>query len=317
MRMALTLFCILWLVAAKVQAAGEAAQPQEPIIGSPATAVTVLDLDALLEGLTGPQKYKLFTSRDAVKRVAQQLYINETLAREARGMGLDREPLQQAILAQKADTYLAALRMQALDAEPVPDMTEAARERYLADPETYSTPTQVRAAHILIRFRNRTGETRPKEEAEALITQLRERALAGEDFEALAMEYSEDPSAKSNKGDLGFFGRGRMSEPFEEKAFALREPGEISEVIETGFGFHVLKLIERQDGELKPFDEVKDGIIASMETEFRRQRRIEYVDRIKADSGLVLYEDIFDAYVNEKRTEMGIGTEGTAPAESK
>lgn len=316
MRIALT-FSLVFLLVTPIQAAGDSVQPGEPIMGSATSAVTVLDLDALVHGLSGPQQYKLFTSRDSVKRVAEQLYINEMLAREARDMGLDREPLQQAVLAQRADTYLAAQRMKALDAEPMPDMTEAARERYLADPETYSTPTQVRAAHILIRFRNRTGETRPKEEAEALIKQLRERALSGESFEALAMEYSEDPSAKRNKGDLGFFGRGKMVKSFEEKAFEMREPGEISGVIETGFGFHVLKLIERQDGELKPFDEVKDGIIANMETEFRRERRIDYVDRIKAESGLVLYEDIFDAYVNEKRTEMGIGTEGAASAESK
>jgi peptidyl-prolyl cis-trans isomerase C len=316
MRIALT-FSLVFLLVTRIQAAGDGVQPGEPIMGSATIAVTVLDLDAFVYGLSGPQKYKLFTLRDSVKRVAEQLYLNEMLAREARGLGLDREPLQQAILAQKANNYLATQRMKALDAEPMPDMTEAARERYLADPETYSTPTQVRAAHILIRFRNRTGETRPKAEAEALITQLRDRALAGESFEDLAVAYSEDPSAKRNKGDLGFFGRGKMVKSFEEKAFALHEPGEISEVIETGFGFHVLKLIERRDGQLKPFDEVKEGIIANMQSDFRRERRNEHIDRIKAESGVVLYEDIFDAYVDGKRQAMEIGTQDAAPPESK
>jgi peptidyl-prolyl cis-trans isomerase C len=319
MRIALTL-CLVFFVVTRIQAAGDPNQPGDPIMGSASTTVTVLDFDALLHGLSHPQRYKLFSSRDSVKRVAEQLYLNEMAAREARELGLDRDPLTQAVLEQRTVNYLAAQRMQALDAEPMPDMTAAARERYLADPETYSVPTQVRAAHILIRFRNRTGETRPKAEAEALITQLRERALAGEPFEDLAVVYSEDPSVKRNKGDLGFFKRGKMTEPFEDEAFALREPGQISGVIETRFGFHVLKLIERKDGHLKSFDEVKDDIIAGMQTEFRGERRNAYIDRLKTESGVVLYKDVFDAYVDEKRAQLGIGTEAetaesTAPAQ--
>src|SRR5210317_1214619 len=113
MRIAL-MFSLFFLLVARIQAAGDGVQPGEPIMGSATTAVTVLDFDALVEGLSGPQKYKLFASRDSVKRVAEQLYLNEMLAHEARALGLDREPLQQAILAQKANNYLATQRMQAL-----------------------------------------------------------------------------------------------------------------------------------------------------------------------------------------------------------
>jgi hypothetical protein len=82
-------------------------------------------------------------------------------------------------------------------------------------------------------------------EARAKIEGLLKRARAGEDFAALAREFSTDPGSKGEGGDLGWFGRGVMVKPFEETAFALKV-GEVSEVIESPFGFHIIKLEERR-----------------------------------------------------------------------
>ena len=102
-------------------------------------------------------------------------------------------------------------------------------------------PGNIRASHILVSYAGveRTTATRTKEEAEELIKEIKGKLDAGEDFEDLAATYSDCPSAE-NKGDLGFFRKGQMVKPFENAAFAL-EPGQVSDIVETKFGYHIIK----------------------------------------------------------------------------
>ncbi|HLT47623.1 MAG TPA: peptidylprolyl isomerase [Rubricoccaceae bacterium] len=101
----------------------------------------------------------------------------------------------------------------------------------------------IRASHILIRVQGNT----PADSAAAreTIEGLRERILAGEDFATLARQYSDDVASGRRGGDLGFFGLGRMVPPFNDAAFALQNPGDISDVVETQFGYHLIRLEER------------------------------------------------------------------------
>lgn len=105
---------------------------------------------------------------------------------------------------------------------------------------------QVKASHILIAYKGAQRSTvkRSKEEAAAIAAKLAERAKSGEDFGMLAEKNSDGPSARS-KGDLGYFSRGRMAPAFEKAAFALKK-GEISGVVETPFGFHIIKVEDRR-----------------------------------------------------------------------
>ena len=107
---------------------------------------------------------------------------------------------------------------------------------------------QVKASHILLGYKGAQGSraTRTKDEALALASELITRTTNGEDFAGLAEKYSDDPSAKKNKGDLGFFAWGRMVPAFQEAAFKMT-PGEISDPVETSYGFHVIKVVERSD----------------------------------------------------------------------
>lgn len=128
---------------------------------------------------------------------------------------------------------------------------------YNMNRQSFQHPQQVKASHILL-------ET--EEEAEDILAKLDE----GADFAELAKEYSIEPMAAQSAGDLGFFSRNEMIPEFSEIAFALAI-GEISEVVETEFGFHIIKVNDQRDEGVLPLEEVKDNIIYQLE-EQEKQR---------------------------------------------
>lgn len=123
---------------------------------------------------------------------------------------------------------------------------EAARELYETTTAGVEPEEEVRARHILVEA---------EEEARAVLARLD----AGESFEDLASELSQDPGSARRGGDLGYFTQGRMVAPFADAAFAL-EPGEVSEPVETQFGWHVIKLEDRRATELPSFEDMRGQI---------------------------------------------------------
>lgn len=136
---------------------------------------------------------------------------------------------------------------------------EEVHEFYVANPSKFTRPEEVHARHILIKLDSQ-ADLPADQKAQARIAEIREEAVGGADFAELAKKYSEGPSGPSG-GDLGFFGRGRMVPPFEKAAFGL-EVGEISEVVKTQFGYHIIKVEERRGGQLVPEEQMGDQIRA-------------------------------------------------------
>ena len=138
---------------------------------------------------------------------------------------------------------------------------------YEQNKSSFAEPEQRRASHILLTT-GEGGSAKDKEGARRLAQDLLARAKARpDDFAKLAQEYSKDPGSAAKGGDLGFFGRGMMVKPFEQAAFSLK-PGEISDVVETDFGLHVIRVTEVKGGAVAPFDQVKGKI----ESTFRQQQ---------------------------------------------
>jgi peptidyl-prolyl cis-trans isomerase D len=126
---------------------------------------------------------------------------------------------------------------------------------YKQNQQQYTTAAQARASHILFKTEGK-DENAVRVQAEAVLT----RAKAGEDFAALAKQYSEDDSNKDRGGDLDYFGRGRMVPEFEAAAFAMKN-GDISDLVKTQFGFHIIKMVDNQPEVVRPLEQVKPEIV--------------------------------------------------------
>lgn len=179
-----------------------------------------------------------------------------------------REHLGRMMAAQQ---YLDGIRAKAAE------VSEQELKRYYEDnAERLTLPEQVRVRHILI-----TWKPMGKQDDRAFIRESMQpiltRARAGEDFAALAREFSDDYATKQMGGDTGFFHRGQMAPAFEEAAFAL-EPGEISDVVETSFGVHIIKLEQRQEEELLAYDDIHDKLLDHV-----RQEKAEAAVRAEID----------------------------------
>jgi peptidyl-prolyl cis-trans isomerase C len=134
---------------------------------------------------------------------------------------------------------------------------EERRAFYDDHPDFFQHPEQVKASHILIQV-EASAEESQKASARQKIAWIQQKLNDGEDFAEMARQHSEGPS-KTNGGDLGYFGRGRMAKPFEEAAFALKV-GDVSDIVETRFGYHLIKVTDRRDEGLLPFAEVEAQI---------------------------------------------------------
>lgn len=141
--------------------------------------------------------------------------------------------------------------------DPIKVTPEEEQKFYEANKEQLKHAEQVRASHIL-RTAKADAPPAEKEAQKAKAMEALARAKKGEDFAVLAREYSEDGS-KEQGGDLGFFDKASMVAPFGDAAFALK-PGEISGVVETPFGYHVIKQTDRRGAGTVPMAEVKDQI---------------------------------------------------------
>jgi len=158
-------------------------------------------------------------------------------------------------------------------------VTEAeAKKYYEENTDQFKQAEQVKASHILIKVAPDASDEK-KAEAKKKIEEVQEKLKGGEDFAAVAKESSEGPS-KSRGGDLGFFQRGQMDKAFEEVAFAL-EPGTVSDVVETRFGYHIIKVDEKKPETTLSFSDEKDKIEQFLKQQKTREKIEGYLEGLR------------------------------------
>lgn len=188
--------------------------------------------------------------------------IKEKLSKSGITLEVFRKQLERTIGLEKV------LEAEMKAAGESPEATEAEAKKFYDDnPKRFSSPEQVRASHILIKPDQK--DEAAKTAAKKKIADLLKRARGGEDFAELAKQYSEDPGSKAKGGEY-VFPRGRMVKPFEDAAFSL-EVGQISDIVETTHGYHIIKLSEKMPAETTSFEEAREDIITNLGKQKKRR----------------------------------------------
>ncbi len=157
---------------------------------------------------------------------------------------------------------------------------------YDSNPQFFKQPAKVKASHILIKVKPDASEAE-KAEAMKKIKAVQEKLKKGDDFAEVAKASSEGPSAAKG-GDLGYFGKGQMVGPFEDTAFSL-EPGKVSDVVKTPFGYHVIKVMDKKPETTIPFEAVKPRIEQYLKQEEVQKEVKKYIDNLRKEAKVEVF----------------------------
>jgi peptidyl-prolyl cis-trans isomerase C len=293
--------CVLAALVIAADCLGQAVKAEEKVLVENASVkLTLADYEAdLLLRVPADRRLEFTASPARLTGFLNTLLIDKTLAKEARDAGLDRDPDTSRQIAVAADRILATAMLTKIDRDTAADFDarEAdflvqAREDYLMHKEKYQLPERVSASHILI-----NSEKHGDVAAVALAKQTREKLLAGADFATLAAEVSDDPTAKTNGGKLGWFGPNKMDPAFSKAAFALKNVGDLSEPVKSSFGWHIIRLDGRRPAREVPFEQAKKQIMLELKSRYVDDVRKAKLAAISHDPAMKVNQAAVDALV--------------------
>jgi peptidyl-prolyl cis-trans isomerase C len=233
----------------------------------------------------------LVTKSLAVQARAGDLYKDAEMQRK-RALEIDRA--DASILISKTEDDAA----KAFDANIV-TFEARAHELYLANSGSFRVPAQISASHILF-----STSTHSKEQALKLAQEAQAKLAAGADFNVLAKEISEDPSARQNSGRLGWFDKSKMDKAFTEAAFALKNPGDVSPPVLSNFGYHLIRLDDRRPEHVKSYDEVKAEILAQERKKYIDGQRDSLIGAVRDDPLSKINQPAVDALIPKMDPEL-------------
>lgn len=297
--------CMLFTAATSVGFAQSTAPQDAPVASQAGASVTLADIDAFAERIPPNERAAVFDNPKRIEAVILNLLMQKQLAAEARQSGLAKDPKVQKEVDLAVDEALSKARIQQLrDDVKMPDFGELAREEYLGHKEKYAIKGKLDVKHVLI-----SDSSRSDEEAKKLADTVEKEARAHPDqFGDLVEKYSDDPSKSQNQGLMTNVGSGRYAQAFVEAAKALKKPGEISPVIKTQYGYHVLMLVDKTPDQQRTFDQVKPQIIAQLESDYVNKELQKHTDGLRNQ-----HLDANPDLVASLRTRYGSASLSTSP----
>jgi foldase protein PrsA len=184
---------------------------------------------------------------------------------------------------------------------------QEAREYYNDNKEEFLVPAQIKASHILAMFpwvEDGSEETEEgREEARDRIEMIQDKLEDGEDFEELARLYSDDQSTAENGGDLGYISEGQMVEEFDQALFSLDE-GETSGIIETVYGFHIIKAIDRKEEYYQDYEEIEEDLKIYLLDSHKSEEWINFIYSLIEKVNIEYFTDVEGTLDNNQEEEQ-------------
>lgn len=274
---------LAWVVAIILPALAVAApDPGDEVVATQGGAsLSLADVDAFAGTIPAAQRAAIFASPQKVESVIRNLLAQKQLLQEARQLKLDQNPAVVEVMRRAADAALVQARQDALKAEAeakVPDMTELARERYLANPDAFAVPSSVDVQHILISTKERSDD-----EARALAEKIHVALQKDPDsFDADVDKYSDDPGKTDGHGLIPDATSKRYVPEFREAATGLKRVGDMSAPVKSQFGYHILKLVKVTPARTRSFDEVKDGLVSKLRSDWVARTVRDHIDGVRS-----------------------------------
>jgi peptidyl-prolyl cis-trans isomerase C len=247
--------------------------------------------DQILRGVLDQiVSYKLLVQESRARKVAAADADVDARIKEIQGQFPSEDAFKQMLTSRK--TTLEQVRsdikqdisvQKLIENEITPKVAvkpEQVTDFYAKNPDQFKQPERVKASHILIGV-PKDADAAAKTQARTKAAEILKEVKAGKDFAALAKQHSQDPGSAQNGGDLGFFQQGQMVGPFNDVAFKL-QPGAVSDLVETEFGFHIIKVAEKQASRTVPLEEVRPQLEQYLERQNREQQTDAFVNGLKA-----------------------------------
>jgi peptidyl-prolyl cis-trans isomerase C len=251
----------------------------QSLMKAPGAEVTPDDIKAVAQRMQESSRLATLSKEGNVHRLSEEILLRRLLAMQAE-KDAAKDDVVQAQLRQARERVLSDARLAGIEAQANPGaevLRRYASEIYRADPSKYQTPEQWRARHILL-MPGQGGNAR--ERVQLVQAELRK----GVAFDTLARQHSDDKGSAPLGGDLGWFGKGAMVMEFQAAVEALKNSGDVSEVVETQFGLHLIRLEGHRKAGQRTFEEVGDEIEKSVLNKLQSEARQDVVKSILKDA---------------------------------
>ncbi|HEY8010277.1 MAG TPA: peptidylprolyl isomerase [Rudaea sp.] len=261
-----------------------AADADVQIVSQGGTTVTLADINAFMQRIPADRRVGFLDNAERVNQMVTNVLRDKQLAKLATEQRLDQDLAVQAQIAFATREILSKEYMLNLDKSfKIPPMEQAAREQYLAHKRDYVSSGSVEVQHVLISPNGRLDI-----EVKALVDKVHSEAVANPGgFDQLVEKYSDDPSKSKNKGHIEDGTSDKLVPAFVAAVKNLKTEGEISPVVQTQFGYHVIKLVKNHPGRQLAFSEVKAQIEAKLKQDYIAEQRRIFLSKLDEDTATV------------------------------